>query len=77
MLDLLGKLRKRLDELNDGSFEIEDRETYRVKNLQGYRLLDIDMCSITDDTVLIRKSIKNRKTMEKSTIKQKQISIYT
>ncbi len=33
MLDLLGKLMKRLDELNDGSFEIDDRETKRVKNL--------------------------------------------
>lgn len=33
MLDLLEKLRKRLDELNDGSFEIDDRETERVKNL--------------------------------------------
>lgn len=33
MLALLEKLRKRLDELNDGSFEIDDRETERVKNL--------------------------------------------
>ena len=33
MLDLLEKLIKRLDELNDGSFEIDDRETERVKNL--------------------------------------------
>lgn len=33
MLDLLGKLIKRLDELNDGFFEIDDRETERVKNL--------------------------------------------
>ena len=33
MLDLLGKLMKRLDEANDGSFEIDDRETERVKNL--------------------------------------------
>lgn len=33
MLDLLGKLMKRLDEINDGSFEIYDRETERVKNL--------------------------------------------
>lgn len=33
MLDLLGKLRKRIDELNDGSFEIDDRETERVRNL--------------------------------------------
>lgn len=33
MLALLGKLIKKLDELNDGSFEIDDRETERVKNL--------------------------------------------
>lgn len=33
MIDLLGKLIKRLDEINDGSFEIDDRETERVKNL--------------------------------------------
>ena len=33
MLDLLKKLIKRLNELNDGSFEIDDRETERVKNL--------------------------------------------
>jgi ATP-dependent RNA helicase len=33
MLDLLGKLIKRLDEVNDGSFDIDDRETERVKNL--------------------------------------------
>ncbi|WP_073998331.1 RNA helicase [Anaerococcus urinomassiliensis] len=33
MLDLLKKLIKRLNELNDGSFEIYDRETERVKNL--------------------------------------------
>lgn len=33
MLDLLAKLIKRLDELNDGSFEIDDRENERVKNL--------------------------------------------
>lgn len=33
MLDLLGKLIERLDEINDGSFEIDDRETERVKNL--------------------------------------------
>ena len=33
MLALLEKLRKRLDELNDGSFEIDDKETERVKNL--------------------------------------------
>ena len=33
MFALLGKLRKRIDELNDGSFEIYDRETERVKNL--------------------------------------------
>lgn len=33
ILDLLDKLMKRLDEVNDGSFEIDDRETERVKNL--------------------------------------------
>lgn len=33
MLDLLGKLMKRLDEVNDGSLEIDDRETESVKNL--------------------------------------------
>ena len=33
MLDLLKKLMKRLDEVNDSSFEIDDRETDRVKNL--------------------------------------------
>ena len=33
MIDLLGKLIKRLDEVNDGSFEIDDSETERVKNL--------------------------------------------
>lgn len=33
MLDLLDKLIIRLDELNDGSFEIDDRETDRVSNL--------------------------------------------
>lgn len=33
MLALLEKLKKRLDEINDGSFEIDDRETERVKNL--------------------------------------------
>ena len=33
MLDLLKKLIKRLNELNDGSFEVDDRETERVKNL--------------------------------------------
>ena len=33
MLALLEKLRKRLDELNDGSFEIDDKEAGRVKNL--------------------------------------------
>lgn len=30
MLDLLGKLMKRLDEVNDGYFEVDDRETERV-----------------------------------------------
>lgn len=33
MLDLLGKLMKRIEEVNDGSFEIDDRETERVKIL--------------------------------------------
>lgn len=33
MLDLLGKLMKRLDKLNHSSFEIDDWETERVKNL--------------------------------------------
>ena len=33
MLALLEKLKKRLYEINDGSFEIDDRENERVKNL--------------------------------------------
>ncbi|WP_308545140.1 hypothetical protein [uncultured Sneathia sp.] len=33
MLTLLEKLKKRLYEINDGSFEIDDKETERVKNL--------------------------------------------
>lgn len=33
MLVLLEKLKKRLYEINDGSFEIDDKETERVKNL--------------------------------------------
>lgn len=33
MLDLLGKLMKRINEVNDGSFEIDDRETEMVENL--------------------------------------------
>lgn len=33
MLKLLDELNKRLAEINDGSFEIEDLETERVKNL--------------------------------------------
>ena len=33
MLELLGKLIKRLNELNDDSFEVDDRETERVTNL--------------------------------------------
>lgn len=33
MLDLLNQLNKRLDELNDGSFVVDDRETERVRNL--------------------------------------------
>ena len=32
MLALLEKLKKRLYEINEGSFEIDDRETERVKN---------------------------------------------
>ena len=33
MLALLEKLKKRLYKINDGSFEIDDKETERVKNL--------------------------------------------
>ncbi|MDO4680676.1 MAG: RNA helicase [Aerococcus sp.] len=33
MLFLLGKLKDRLNEINDGSFVIDDQETERVKNL--------------------------------------------
>lgn len=33
MLKLFEKLFARLDEINDGSFEIEDRETERIRNL--------------------------------------------
>ena len=33
MMDLLGKLKARLDEINDGSFVIEDHETERLKSL--------------------------------------------
>jgi len=33
MLELLSKLITRLNELNDGSYEIEDRETERIKKL--------------------------------------------
>ncbi len=33
MLSLLKELNKRLNELNDGSFDIEDLETPRVLNL--------------------------------------------
>lgn len=33
MLDLLEKLKKRINELDDGSFVIDDRETERIKNL--------------------------------------------
>lgn len=33
MLTLLEKLKKRLYEINDGSFEIDDKETERIKNL--------------------------------------------
>lgn len=33
MLELMKKLRDRLDEINDGSFTIDDRETARVQAL--------------------------------------------
>ena len=33
MLDLISRLRARLNELNDGSYVIEDLETERLKNL--------------------------------------------
>lgn len=33
MLDLITKIKKRLGEINDGSFEIEDLETDRLKSL--------------------------------------------
>ncbi len=33
MLSLLNKLNERLNEINDGSFVVEDLETERVKNL--------------------------------------------
>ena len=33
MLSLLNKLNQRLNEINDGSFVVEDLETERVKNL--------------------------------------------
>ena len=33
MLALLGRIMRRLYEVNDGSFEIDDRETERFKNL--------------------------------------------
>lgn len=33
MLDLLGQLLDRLDEINDGSFEVEDLETPRIQAL--------------------------------------------
>lgn len=33
VLDLLGKIMKRIEEVNDGSFEIDDSETERVKIL--------------------------------------------
>lgn len=33
MLSLLNKLNERLNEINDGSFVVEDLETKRVKNL--------------------------------------------
>lgn len=33
MLELISRIKKRLDEINDGSFTIEDLETERLKNL--------------------------------------------
>lgn len=33
MLKLFEKLFARLDEINDGSFEVDDRETERIRNL--------------------------------------------
>lgn len=33
MFNLLNKLNARLEEINDGSFEVDDRETERVRNL--------------------------------------------
>lgn len=33
MLDLIGRLISRLNEINDGSFSIEDTETPRLKNI--------------------------------------------
>ncbi len=33
MIELLEKLIDRLNEIDDGSFEIDDRETERVRNL--------------------------------------------
>ncbi|EHR31818.1 hypothetical protein [Helcococcus kunzii] len=33
MLDLLGRLIDRINEINDGSFVIDDRETERIRNL--------------------------------------------
>ena len=33
MLDLINRIKKRLNEINDGSFTIEDFETERLKNL--------------------------------------------
>ena len=33
MLDLITKIKKRLEEINDGSFEIEDLETDRLNSL--------------------------------------------
>ena len=33
MLDLISQIKKRLEEINDGSFVIEDLETDRLSNL--------------------------------------------
>ncbi len=41
MLDLLGKLMKRLDELNHVSFEIDYRENERVKTYKFFPVLGL------------------------------------
>ena len=33
MIELISRIKKRLEEINDGSFIIEDLETERLKNL--------------------------------------------